>query len=205
MKLFHLSQGPLRVNTYFLVNENTNEAVVIDSGENYKKIKQTEQSLGVTIKAVLLTHAHFDHAGNAKKLQDDGAKIYISVLDAPKLLNKLNLSEDFGRKFDYLTADYTFVDGEILNVCGLQIKAVLTPGHTDGSATFIVHNMMFTGDTLFNGSVGRTDFPTGDYKTLISSIKKLYAHLGDYTVYPGHDQFTTLEHERKYNMFNEYD
>lgn len=205
MKLYHLSQGPLRVNTYFLVNEQTQEAVVIDSGENYKKVKQTEESLGVVIKAVLLTHAHFDHAGNAKKMQDDGAKIYISKLDAPKLLNELNLSQNFGRKFDYLTADYTFIDGEELNVCGIKIKVVLTPGHTDGSATFIVDNMMFTGDTLFLGSVGRTDFPTGDYKTLIASIKKLYSHLGEYLVYPGHDQFTTLDHERKYNLFNEYD
>jgi glyoxylase-like metal-dependent hydrolase (beta-lactamase superfamily II) len=187
------------------VNENTMEAVVVDSGENYKKIKQTEESLGVTIKAVLLTHAHFDHAGNAKKLQDDGAKIYISKLDAPKLLNDLNLGKNFGRNFEYLTADYTFSDGEILDVCGIKIEVVLTPGHTDGSATFIVDRMMFTGDTLFNGSIGRTDFPTGDYKTLVGSINKLYGRLGDFSVYPGHDEFTTLDWERKHNAFNEYD
>lgn len=205
MKLYHLVTSLLGVNSYFLINEQTNQAVIIDGGENYKKIKQVEQSLGVTIKAVLLTHAHFDHAGNAKKLQDDGAKIYISKLDAPKLKNELNLSGNFGRKFDYLDADYTFNDGERLNVCGFEIEVVMTPGHTDGSATFIVGNMMFTGDTLFLESVGRTDFPTGDREQLVASIKKLFAREGDYNVYPGHQDFTTLEHERKYNTFVDYD
>ncbi len=204
MKLYHLPTGLLHVNSYFLVNDN-GEAVVIDCGENYKKIKQVESENGFKIKAVLLTHAHFDHSGCAKKLQDDGAKIYISKIDAPKLLNELNLSGNFGRKFDYLTADYTFIDGELLNVCGIEIKVILTAGHTDGSVTFVVGDMLFTGDTLFFESVGRTDFPTGDRDELIASVKKLYALDGDYKVYPGHQEFTTLEHERKYNMFVDYD
>ncbi len=205
MKLYHLTTGLLRVNSYFLVNEDTNEAVVIDSGENYKKIKQTEESLGVKIVAVLLTHAHFDHAGNVKKLQDDGAKVYISKIDAKKLLNEQNLSMDFGRKFDYTVADYTFGDQEVLDLIGIKIKVILTPGHTDGSATFMVDNMLFTGDTLFLESVGRTDFITGDREQLINSIKTLFALEGDYAVYPGHQEFTTLEHERKYNTFIDYD
>lgn len=205
MKIYHLSTGPLRVNSYFLVNENTNEAIVIDSGENYKKIKQTESDLKVKIVAVLLTHAHFDHAGNAKKLQDDGATVYISKIDAPKLLNEQNLASDFGRSFDYLTADFTFSDGDILNICGIEIKVIMTPGHTDGSATFSVGNALFTGDTLFLESVGRTDFITGDKQVLVESVKKLFALDGDYSVYPGHEEFTTLEYERKYNTFVDYD
>ena len=204
MKLYHLRSGPLRVNTYFLVNE-LNQALVIDSGENYKKVKQVESECGFKIEAVLLTHAHFDHAGNAKKLQDDGAKIYISELDAPKLLNEQNLSSDFGREFDYLTADYTIVDGQTLNVCGIDIKVIATPGHTDGSVCFLVANMLFTGDTLFLESVGRTDFITGDRNELVKSVKKLFALDGEYTVYPGHEDFTTLSHERKYNAFVDYD
>lgn len=205
MKIYHLSTGPLRVNSYFLVNENTNEAIVIDSGENYKKIKQTESDLNVKIVAVLLTHAHFDHAGNAKKLQDDGAAVYISRIDAKKLLNEQNLASDFGRTFDYLTADHTFSDGDILNICDIDIKVIMTPGHTDGSATFCVGNALFTGDTLFLESVGRTDFITGDKQVLVESVKKLFALDGDYSVYPGHEEFTTLEHERKYNTFVDYD
>lgn len=205
MKLYHLTQGPLRVNTYFLVNEQTKEAVVIDSGENYKLIKQVESANGFNIKAVLLTHAHFDHAGNAKKLQDDGVKIYVSKVDAQKLLNEQNLSADFGRKFDYVKADYTFSDGEMLNVCDIKIKVIMTPGHTDGSATFLVDDMLFTGDTLFLESVGRTDFVTGSRVDLVNSIKSLFALDGDYRVFPGHEEFTTLDHERKYNTFVDYD
>ena len=204
MKLYHLQSGPLNVNSYFLVND-FGQAVVIDSGENYKKIKQVSEQYGFIVKAVLLTHAHFDHAGNAKKLQDDGAKIYISKLDAPKLLNEDNLSGDFGRKFDYLTADYTFSDGDELNVCDIKIKVIATPGHTDGSVCFMVDNSLFTGDTLFYGSVGRTDFKSGNREQMVMSIKKLFNLDGDYAVYPGHDGFTTLERERKYNIFAEYD
>ena len=204
MKLYHLQSGPLNVNSYFLVNDKK-QAVVIDSGENYKKIKQVSEQYGFDIKAVLLTHAHFDHAGNAKKLQDDGAKIYISKTDAPKLLNEDNLGSSFGRKFDYLTADYTFSDGEILNICDITIKVIATPGHTDGSVCFMVDNALFTGDTLFLGSVGRTDFKSGNREDMVNSIKKLFSLDGDFTVYPGHDEFTTLERERKYNIFAEYD
>ena len=204
MKLYHLQSGPLNVNSYFLVNDK-NQAVVIDSGENYKKIKQVSEQYDFEIKAVLLTHAHFDHAGNAKKLQDDGAKIYISKIDAPKLLNDDNLSLDFGRKFDYLTADYTFSDGDVLSVCDIEIKVIATPGHTDGSVCFMVDSALFTGDTLFLGSVGRTDFKSGDREQMVSSIKKLFNLNGNYTVYPGHDDFTTLDRERKYNIFAEYD
>lgn len=205
MKLYHLCSGPLRVNTYFLVNDNTKEAIVIDAGENYKLIKETEKKYGFKIKALLLTHAHFDHAGNAKKLQDDGVKVFISVIDAPKLNNEENLSGDFGRKFDFLTPDYTFVDGDFISAAGITIKALVTPGHTDGSATFIVDDMMFTGDTLFLESVGRTDFVTGDRNAIVESVKRLFALPGDYKVYPGHEEFTTLSHERKYNTFIDYD
>lgn len=204
MKLYHVITGLLRVNTYFLVNDKM-QAVVIDCGENYKRVKSTEQELGVKIEAVLLTHAHFDHAGSAKKLQDDGAKIYISELDADKLTAEGSLSSNFGRKFEQFTPNFTFSDGQTLNVLGINIDVIATPGHTDGSVTFKVDNALFTGDTLFYDSVGRTDFPTGSREDMIRSVKKLFALSGDYQVYPGHDEFTTLERERKYNVMAEYD
>ena len=149
MKLYHLCSGPLGVNTFFLINELTKQAVVIDGGENYKKVKQVEESLGVKIVALLLTHAHFDHSGNAKKLQDDGAKVYISSIDAPKLNNDGNLGYRFGRKFENLIADHLLENNEELNIAGIKIKAIATPGHTDGSMTFMVDNMLFTGDTTY--------------------------------------------------------
>ena len=205
MKLYHLTSGLLGVNSYFLVNEETKNAILIDGGESCKTIKKAEQDLKIKITALLLTHAHFDHAGNAKALQDDGVKGYISEIDAPKLKNDLNLAGDFGRKFDYLDADYKFNDGDELEIEGIKIKVILTPGHTDGSATFLVDNMLFTGDTLFRLSIGRSDFPTGDKKLLINSVKKLFSLQGDYSVYPGHEDFTTLSYERENNAFVDYD
>lgn len=205
MKLYHLSSGPLRVNTYFLVNETTNEAVCIDGGENYKLIKRAEKENGFTIKYLLLTHAHFDHAGNAARLQADGAKVYISALDAEKLIGGGTLAENFGRKFQSLKADVKLFGGEKLSLCDIDIEVILTAGHTDGSLTFKTGNMLFTGDTLFLESVGRTDFPTGNREEIIRSVKKLFALEGDYDVYPGHEDFTTLSHERKYNLFSDVD
>ncbi len=205
MKIYHVVTGALPVNTYFLVNEETRCAVAIDTGEVYPRIKAIEKDLDIKIKAILLTHAHFDHAGNVKRLQDDGVKIYISKIDAPKLLNDENLAKDFGRKFNYCKADYTFSDGEILDIEGIKIKVIATPGHTDGSVTFMVDNALFTGDTLFNGTVGRTDFPTGDAETLYNSVQKLFSFDGNYKVYPGHLGFTDLDTERKTNVMAEYD
>ncbi len=206
MQLFHVINGLLRVNSYYLVNEQTGNAVVIDPGENYNRVKTTQKECGFTVKAVLLTHAHFDHAGTAKKLQDDGAKIYISNIDAPKLHNDDNLSKQFGRRFNEdCVADFTFVDGDVLEIEDISVKVLLTPGHTDGSACFIVDNMLFSGDTLFYESVGRTDFPTGNHDSLVKSVLKLFSLDGNYTVYPGHEEFTTLAHERKYNTFVDFE
>lgn len=205
MKLYHLPTGLLRVNAYFLVNEQTNNAILIDGGESYKSIKKAEQDLGIKVTALLLTHAHFDHSGNARALQKDGVKVYISSLDAPKLKNGLNLASDFGRTFESLDADFCFEDGEELCIEDINLKVIATPGHTDGSVTFMVGDMLFTGDTLFLQSVGRTDFPTGNKTQLINSVKRLFALEGDYKVYPGHEDFTTLSHERKHNTFIDYD
>ncbi|MBQ0099516.1 MAG: MBL fold metallo-hydrolase, partial [Firmicutes bacterium] len=101
--------------------------------------------------------------------------------------------------------DKTFTDGDELNFGDLNIKVVATPGHTDGSVTFVTENNMFTGDTLFHLSIGRSDFPTGNKDELIKSVKKLFSFSGDYNVYPGHEEFTTLEYERENNSFVDYD
>lgn len=205
MKFYHLSSGLLHVNTYFLVNEKTGEAVCIDGGENYNLIKRTEKEKGFTIKHLLLTHAHFDHSGNAAALQADGAKVYISAIDNEKLKNGETLGEQFGRHYPPLSADVLLYDGDKLCLAGIEIEVIATAGHTDGSLTFKVGGMLFTGDTLFLESVGRTDFPTGNREELIKSVKKLFALQGDYDVYTGHEEFTTLSHERKYNLFSDVD
>ena len=204
MKLYHLTSGLLGVNSYFLVNEQ-NQALLIDGGESYKTILKAQTDLNIKLTALLLTHSHFDHAGNACKLQADGVKVYVSELDAPKLSNSLNLASDFGRQFDSLIPDFTFKNGDELIINDIKIKVISTPGHTDGSVTFLVDDMLFTGDTLFRLSVGRTDFPTGDRKMLSNSIKTLFNLQGEYRVFPGHGEFTTLDYERKYNTLVDYD
>lgn len=205
MKLFFIKQGPLQVNTYFLVNEESKTAVVIDSGENYKKVKQVAFDNGFTIKHILLTHCHFDHAGNVKKFQDEGVLIYASRKDSLKLLNDDNLGSRFGRNVEKCNVDYMFDDGEILSLESISIKVIATPGHTDGSVSFVVGDLLFTGDTLFYECVGRTDFVTGSSDDLVKSVEALFNLQGDYKVFPGHREFTTLQHEREFNFLKIYD
>ena len=201
MKIVKITTDVLSVNTYLLINENTNECIIIDSGESYDTISNKLKDLGVTAKYLLYTHAHFDHMGNAHLFQKDGATAYISDVDAPKLSTDEHLGFRYRRHFTSFTPDKTFSDGDVLDLCGIKIKVILTPGHTDGSVCFIVDGNIFSGDTLFKDSVGRTDFPSGDFEQMKKSIKKLYALKGDYNVYSGHGEDTTLSRERVYNMF----
>lgn len=196
-----LTTGMLGVNTYFLINEKIGQAVIIDGGEDFDAIMKTAKALNVEIKYLLLTHAHFDHDGNARKLQEAGVKVYISEKEKDKLLKNDPLLAKWNKQLETLTADYGFFDGEVLELCGIKIKALITAGHTDGSACFIVENNIFSGDTLFFESVGRTDFETGNFDDIVKSIKRLYSLQGDYNVYAGHGENTTLDHEREFNPY----
>ena len=201
MKIVKISTGVLSVNTFLLINEDLNECIIIDSGEDYQKVKSVLDDLGVKAKYLLYTHAHFDHIGNAHLFQKDGLKAYISDIDAKKLITDEHLGFMYRRNFTSFTPDKTFTDGEELDLLGIKIKVILTPGHTTGSVCFIVENNIFSGDTLFKDSIGRTDFPSGDYTELERSVKHLYKLPGDFTVYAGHGEDTTLSRERVYNMF----
>lgn len=201
MTVYSIETGMLGVNSYFLINDDTSECIIIDGGENYSKIIETLNSLKVKPVALLLTHAHFDHSLNAKLIQQDGVKVYASVKESEKLRNGQTLGERFHKEQERFSPDYEFLNDETLEICGIKVKVILTPGHTDGSATFIVDDMMFTGDTLFFESIGRTDFPTGSMAEMRESIKKLYNFEGEYKVYPGHGEPTTLSHERKFNPY----
>ena len=107
----------------------------------------------------------------------------------------------FGVELPKFSIDKTLKDGEEIQLCGLKIKVIATPGHTPHGVSYLIGNALFTGDTLFKGSIGRSDFPGGDYETLVNSVKKLYALDGNYTVYSGHGLETTLDYERKNNAF----
>ena len=205
MTLHCLQTGLLGVNTYFLVNDKTKESIIIDSGENYDKVMGYAKEIKVTPIALLLTHCHYDQSHNAKRIQKDGVKVYASEKDSRKLELGQTLCEHFGKTPEPFSPDYEFSDNEILKICDIEIKVILTPGHTDGSAIFIVEDMIFSGDTLFCESVGRTDFPTGNTSDLIKSIKFIYKNFDGYNVYPGHGEFTTVEHEKKFNPYVQND
>lgn len=197
MQIETLTLGALDTNTYILV---FNELIVIDPADDADKIKEAAARIGKPIKYVLLTHGHFDHCNAAYELQRDGAKVYMSKADFDMIKNDLDLAKYCGVTFNKFEPDYLIGEGE-LDVCGQKIKVLATPGHTAGGLTYIINGDVFCGDTLFYASVGRSDLPTGDKRTLTQSIKRLYALDGDYTVYPGHGRSTTLNFERKYNPY----
>lgn len=191
MEVFRKVTGLLGVNSYFLTNGQ--DTVVVDGGENYSAIIDFCAERKLRLNALLLTHAHFDHAGNAARIQRNGAKVYVGAADAQKLLTGIGTLD---RRFEVLTPDVIVNDGDAINVCGMTFKVLATPGHTEGSVTYMTDDVLFTGDTLFCGTYGRTDFSGGNQKDMFESLKKLFAIKGDYKVYPGHGDITTLDEER---------
>ena len=204
MKIIKLVCGMLGVNSYVVVNEDTSTAVVFDPA-NYEKLKQIERDNKIKIEHAVFTHGHFDHITAGAKLKNDGALTHISSLDAPMLYTDQNLGSRFRIKVEEFYPDHTFNDGDILELSGMQFNVMLTPGHTIGSCCFIIDNVIFSGDTLFYESVGRTDFPGGNFKTLKKSLDKLVALGNNYIVLPGHGKETTIEYEKENNVYiNEY-
>ncbi len=199
MKVLKITTGPLAVNTYFLINEDTKKAVMIDGGHLHRQIKEYASKNDFTITTELLTHSHFDHSMSAKLFQQDGVKIYASELEAEKLKNNQTLAKDFGLKAEPLIVDEILHDGQEIEIEGVKIKVLKTPGHTDGSLIFIVEDKIFSGDTLFFESYGRVDFPSGNLSDMVKSIDKILSLEGDYKVYTGHGEETTLSHERAFN------
>ncbi len=185
----------------YLVTADGKTAVCIDPSQ--ERVLDEAKKRGLTIIYVLLTHGHFDHIGGCALLQKQGAKIGCLDKESDYVTGDLNrsLSLSFGESFPPFTVDFTVRDGEEFTLCDVPFKAIATPGHTAGSACFLSGESMFVGDTLFYESVGRVDLPTGSATALTGSVKKLYAMEGDYTLYSGHGEETTLEHERKYNGF----
>lgn len=198
MTVYTVPAGPLRANSYLITQDGEN-AVLIDCGGKEPLLFAKEK--GLSVRYVLLTHGHFDHIGGCAAAQEAGAEVACLDKEAPLLSSRANLAADAGVPVPPFRADFTFRGGERLSLCGLTINVVATPGHTPGGACFVCDGCLFTGDTLFFESVGRTDFPGGSGAQLRESVKKLLALDGDMTVYPGHDEPTTLAHERAYNPF----
>ena len=197
MKVYKIYPVGFASNSYLLTGDEKS-AVCIDPAQ--PRILDEAKKRNLTVTHVLLTHGHFDHIGGIAALQEEGAKVGC-LFGEERLAIADNLSDTHGEGLEIAPffIDFTVKEGEELELAGLKIKVISTPGHTAGGACYLAENYLFTGDTLFEGTVGRSDLPTGNYKALEVSVKKLYALEGDFTVCPGHGEDTTLEQERKFN------
>lgn len=198
--------GLLEVNCYILGDEETKEAVVIDPGGNEEEILDALNHEGLQLKLIIDTHGHFDHVDANQPLQDaTGAKIAIHKLDAAMLKKPSQEALFFtGNRLRLSQADILLQEDDVLTFGNYRLKVMHTPGHTPGHISLLLedHPLIYVGDLLFAGSIGRTDFPGGSFEALINAVKTKIFPLGDhYTVFPGHGPVTTVGQERKYNPF----
>jgi len=200
-----ITSGSLDEHIYLLGADSTTDTVVIDPGEAQPALDALAHD-GRTCVAILLTHGHFDHIGGVRALKEKyGATIYIHEADAGMLKsNRMSLAVLTGGLINPVEPDVLLHGGETLNLAGLQLDVIHTPGHTKGGVCFALKSdrKLFVGDTLFLEGSGRTDFPGGSEKELYHSIAdKLFPLEGDFDVYCGHEEDTTLEYERNNNPF----
>lgn len=197
--------GMVGTNCYLLCNMDIKECVLIDPADSQDEISRMIDESGCSLKGILLTHGHFDHIMAADAVRDKyGVKVYASC-DEKNTLEQphINLGEAYGLKLS-VKADVWHKDGEILKLAGFDIEALHTPGHTEGGSCYYIREIgvLFSGDTLFCGSVGRTDFPRGSMSEIVRSIKEKVMVLPDDTkVYPGHGEGTSVGYERENNPF----
>lgn len=202
MKISVCVTGYFGTNCYMLENETS--AVVIDPGEETSELMAfAEKNKNKPEKAILLTHCHFDHIAGISELKKVfDADVFISAADAAGLSDpNINVSEYLTGNPFATVADKLLNDGDKLTFGQDSITVLLTPGHTVGSACFLIGNIIFSGDTLFKMNIGRYDLPTANPQELLNSLKKLKNLSGDYTVYSGHGDSTTLEFERQNNFY----
>ncbi len=206
MTVKNLKIGPIQTNCY-IAYDNNKVGFVVDPPLYGEKINDYLKENGITITHILLTHAHFDHVGGVKKLKalNPNAVVVIGQPDAEAVGY---VSDSFRVAIRAYIDDYTdiplnefVVDGDKIISGDMEISVLSTPGHTRGGVCYLVENNIFTGDTLFKQEVGRCDLDGGDYHTILRSVKRLAALPGDYIVYPGHEDFSTMEHERVYNRY----
>ena len=192
IKIHKLALGLYQTNTYILHDETSTACCVIDPGYEADAILEEVGHLGLTVEAILLTHGHFDHVGAVKDMvAETDCDVYICE-------EELSLPPMFTNGKIYYT--HTYGEGDVLHLADLKISVLHTPGHTSGSVCLICENSMFSGDTLFEGSCGRTDIG-GSWPQIQASLARLAKLETDYVVYPGHGGSTTLAMEKRYNPY----
>ena len=208
IRIKSLLVGMVQTNCYIIYNDETKAAVIVDPGDAPKQISSRCKEWGITPEAILLTHGHFDHIMAAKDLKEEwNLKIYSSDKEVEILEDgEKNLMLKWFRKSYSLTPDITLRDNEEFELIGFKWKMLLTPGHTIGSCCYYIEDeeVLFSGDTLFQMSYGRIDFPTGSGRDMVASVKRLLTLPEDGMVYPGHNDVTTIGHEKKYNPLARY-
>ncbi|MBU5454326.1 MBL fold metallo-hydrolase [Caproiciproducens sp. MSJ-32] len=198
MKVETLIVGRMEENCYLIIDENTNKAVLIDPGAGAEYISKKIEAYGADLEAIFLTHCHFDHNGAVDELKVKfDAEVYLNEAEAEYM------NMDTSGLFTKLESKYKYVtEGENVTVGSLNFKPIFTPGHTVGGTCYLVEDKLFSGDTLFKGSIGRTDLSGGNFHDLISNIKNKLMILDDnIEVYPGHGDKTTISKERSKNPF----
>ena|SRR5690554_1708704 len=202
MRLQRFTLGELMVNTYLFWEERTKEAIVIDPGSPVEEVVAVIQEKSLNPVGIVLTHGHYDHITGVSQLKArTGAPVYIHSGDAAVLGNPmLNLSQVFGDEI-VLSPDRLLTEGDALCLGDLMLTVRHTPGHTQGGICLLGEGFIFSGDTLFAGSIGRTDFPGGDQSTLLCSVRSLLSLADQTKVFPGHGQETSIGRERALNPF----
>ncbi len=198
--------GPVAENSYIFRRDGSDRALIVDPGEEAPKLLAAIDELGVTLDGILLTHTHFDHVGAvAPVAKATGAEVWVPQLEKPVLADIMSFVPwpGFG-PYESWDAEHTVAGGETLELAGFEIDVIFTPGHSPGHVTYSIADeaAVFSGDVLFQGSVGRTDLPGGDWPTLLDSIRGLVDSLPEETqVFPGHMGLTSLGAERATNPF----
>ena len=204
MQIKYMQLGMVCTNCYIFWADGSDQCAVVDPGDDGQQVASLIQGLKLTPVAILLTHSHFDHVLGIPGLRETwpDLPVYCHPADIPEEVSEtmFGMTVPTVAAFGNVTP---YSEGDTVAVGPLTVKVIHTPGHTPGSVTLMVEGegVLFTGDTLFRGSMGRTDLPGGSYADLTASLKKLAALPGDYKVYPGHEGFSSLDTERKTNFF----